>query len=58
MKRRDVVRELEKLGYTFIREGDEHSIYGKPGKRLEQVPRHREIDERTGKEILKRARRT
>lgn len=56
MKRRDIIRELERLGYRWIREGDEHSIYGKPGKRNEQVPRHREVNERTGQKILERAR--
>jgi len=56
MKRRDVIRDLERRGYKMVREGSEHTIYYKLGKRPEQVPRGNELNEWTAKEILKRAR--
>lgn len=57
MKRRDIIKVLEAEGYKLLREGSEHTAYYKPGKPIEMVPRHREINENTAKEILKRARR-
>ena len=44
MKRRDLIRHLEKNGCPLKREGVSHSIHWNPatGKR-EPVPRHREI---------------
>ncbi|MCL1999581.1 MAG: type II toxin-antitoxin system HicA family toxin [Turicibacter sp.] len=54
MKRKDLVKKLEKHGYKLDRIGD-HSIYEKPGNRPVQVPNHREINEYTAKQILKNA---
>ena len=54
MKRRDLIKKLEEAGYSLDREG-EHSIYEKPGARPVQVPKHRELNERTAKQILKDA---
>lgn len=51
MKRRDLIRILEKNGFVLIREGD-HSIYKAPNKRAVQVPRHRDINEITAIKIL------
>lgn len=44
MKRRDLVRYLERNGCTLRREGSDHSIYWNPetGQRI-AVPRHTEI---------------
>lgn len=56
MKRRDIIKVLEQNGYQLLREGAEHTVYYKPGKPPEMVPRHREVNENTAKEILKRAR--
>ena len=55
MKRRDVIKELERLGYKKIRDDGSHTIYHKPGKPLESVPRHNELNDLTAKAILKRA---
>jgi len=54
MKRKDLIKKLEAKGYEFAREGKRHTIY-KKGNKEEQVPRHREINEQTAGEILKRA---
>jgi len=54
MKRRDLVKRLEACGYTMIRDHDKHSVFAKPGKRIEVVPHGREINEYTAKDILKR----
>jgi len=56
LKRGDLIAELERLGYKILREGSEHTVYYKPGKRQEQVPRHTEINEETAKAILRRVR--
>lgn len=55
MKRRDLIKKLETNGYIIVREGNEHTIYKAPNKRAVQVPRHREINENTAKQILKDA---
>ncbi|MCL2680202.1 MAG: type II toxin-antitoxin system HicA family toxin [Coriobacteriia bacterium] len=53
MKRRDLVRLLERNGWTFERHGSKHDIYQK-GNDLESVPRHRDISEGLAKRIIKR----
>ena len=54
MKRRDLISQLEKSGCYLIRRGGKHDIYHNPktGK-TEPVPRHREINERLAKKIIK-----
>lgn len=53
MKTRDLIKKLEKAGFTFDRHGTRHDVY-KRGKDTEEVPRHRETNEITAKEILRR----
>lgn len=53
MKRKDLIKLLEKNGWTLERHGGSHNIYTKDG-RNETIPRHREIGERLAKEIIKR----
>lgn len=55
MKRRDLIKKLEAVGYKLDRDDGNHSIYEKNGARPVQVPRHREINEFTAKAILKAA---
>ncbi len=55
MKRRDVLKLLEDAGYRVIRDDGDHTNLQKPGSRVIQVPRHREINEITAKHILKDA---
>ena len=54
MKVRLLIKMLRQAGYRRIRVGD-HMIFEKPGARSVQVPNHREINERTAKQILKDA---
>lgn len=53
MKRRELIKMLEKNGWTLKREGAEHTIYTKDGK-LEIIPRHREINEKLANSIIKK----
>lgn len=54
MKRTDLVRELEKIGCVFIRHGANHDWYQNPRTKASQpIPRHREINERLAKHIIK-----
>lgn len=53
MKRRDLIKLLEKNGWTFKREGTDHTVYERNGK-IEMVPRHREINENLAKGIIKK----
>ena len=54
MKRRDLIKKLEAVGYRLDRTGD-HAIYEKKGGKPVQVPNHTEINENTAREILKAA---
>jgi len=54
MKRRDLVRHLEKNGCEFLREGGQHTVYvNRPEKKVTTIPRHREIDENLSKKICR-----
>lgn len=53
MKRNDLVKKLEDGGFIFERHGGSHDIYIK-GNVKETIPRHKEINERLAKAILKR----
>jgi len=55
MKRRDLIRRVETMGYRFLREGGNHTVYRNADKtRLVFIPRHKEISEGTAHSILKR----
>ncbi len=53
MKQRDLVKKLEDSGFVFERHGSNHDIYTR-GEEKEEVPRHKDIDERLAKAIIKR----
>lgn len=53
MKQRDIIRKLEAAGFEFARHGGNHDIY-KRGDDEEKIPRHREINERLAKAILRK----
>ena len=53
MKQRDLIKMLEKAGFQFKEHGGNHDTY-KRGSDTEQVPRHREINEITAKQIIKK----
>ena len=46
MKRRDLLRYLERHGCTLLREGGNHSVYVNRAKgKSSTIPRHREIND-------------
>lgn len=57
MKRKDLVRAIEKMGCLLVRHGGNHDWYQNPRTGMCQpVPRHREINERLAQSILKKLR--
>jgi predicted RNA binding protein YcfA (HicA-like mRNA interferase family) len=54
VKRRDLVRYLEKEGFHLVREGSNHSIYSN-GLKVIPVKRHKQLDRITANEICKQA---
>lgn len=54
MKRRDLIRHIEKNGCEFLREGGKHTVYvNRKEKKVSTIPRHREIDEYLARRICK-----
>ncbi|MDY5987246.1 MAG: type II toxin-antitoxin system HicA family toxin [Lachnoclostridium sp.] len=53
MKRRELIKKLESVGFVFKEHGGNHDTY-KRGSDIEQVARHTEINEITAKRILKK----
>jgi mRNA interferase HicA len=54
MKRADLIRRIERLGFVLIRHGGKHDWYQNPVTKVSQpIPRHREITESLAKYILK-----
>jgi mRNA interferase HicA len=52
MKRKDLIKHLEKNGYLFRREGSNHTVYkNMKNGIMTSVPRHREIKESLVKKI-------
>ena len=54
MKTKDLKDRLKKLGWRLKREGGNHEIWTN-GEIDEQIPRHRETNERLAKKIIKTA---
>jgi mRNA interferase HicA len=53
LKQRDLIKKLEEAGFIFERHGGNHDIY-KRGSDIEQVPRHKEINEQLARMILRK----
>lgn len=53
MKRKDLIKILEKNGWYLKRNGGNHDIYTN-GMKSEPIPRHPEINERLAKSIIKK----
>jgi mRNA interferase HicA len=53
VNRRILIKKLEAAGFVFYEHGGSHDKY-KRGKDIEIIPRHRDINERTAKNILKK----
>ena len=54
VSRRDLIRYLERHGFVLVREGGNHSIWGKGALKL-PVKRHRVFDRITANELCKQA---
>lgn len=53
MKRKDLIKLLERNGWQLLREGSNHTVFTN-GKKVEAIPRHNEIAEMLAKAIIKR----
>ncbi|MCH8287231.1 type II toxin-antitoxin system HicA family toxin [candidate division KSB1 bacterium] len=54
MKRRDLIKKIEKKGCVFLRHGGKHDWYQNSETKISQpIPRHREINDFLAKHILK-----
>lgn len=54
MKRKDLIRHIEKNGGIFLREGGRHTVFiNKAAKKCSTVPRHSEINDFLAKKICK-----
>lgn len=53
MKRRDLIKKLEAVGFSFKEHGGNHDTYIR-GTDIEQISRHKEINEITAKSILRK----
>lgn len=52
MKRRDLVRHLERHGCEKLRQGGNHTVYvNRARRKTSAVPRHREINEFLARKI-------
>ena len=55
MKRRDLIREIEKEGCVFVRHGGNHDWYQNPVTKVSQpIPRHNEIKEYLARFIIRK----
>lgn len=54
MKRNDLLKKLSESGCVMIRHGGNHDWYQNPKTKVSQpVPRHREINEKLAKHIIR-----
>lgn len=53
MKRRILIKLLEKNGWYLLRNGSNHDIYT-DGENFEPIPRHPDIKENLANQIIKR----
>lgn len=54
MKKRDIEKQLSKLGWWFERHGGNHDVWTN-GNIHEALPRHSEVNEMLSKKILRKA---
>lgn len=53
MKQRDLVKKLKNAGFYLVRHGGDHDVYQR-GNDEEVIPRHKEVNERLAKAILRK----
>jgi mRNA interferase HicA len=54
VKKAELEKRLREYGWWLDRQGSRHEVWSN-GRLTEPVPRHREIDERTARSILRKA---
>ena len=53
VKQRILIKKLKKAGFVFGRHGGNHDVYVR-GNETEEVPRHKEVNERLARDIIKK----
>lgn len=53
MKQRELIKKLTNAGFTFQRHGGNHDVYVRD-EDTEEIPRHKEINEKLAKAILRK----
>lgn len=53
MQQRDLIKKLEDAGFSFERHGGNHDIYRR-GSDIEKIPRHKEVNEKLARMILRK----
>ena len=53
MKRRELIKKLQKAGFVLERNGSNHDIYSR-GQDKEVIPRHSDINEKLARAILRK----
>jgi len=53
MKQRDLVKKLQSIGFKFERHGGNHDVYRRD-EDIEEIPRHKEVNERLARAILRK----
>lgn len=54
MKRKELIRHLEKQGCLWLREGGSHTVYFNPeNKKTSTVPRHNEVNDFLSRKICR-----
>ena len=53
MKNKELIKKLERAGFKFKEHGGKHDKYVR-GNDVEVIPRHKEINERLARAILKK----
>lgn len=52
MKQRDIVKRLQKKTFRLLRHGRSHDLYINDNGDIEEIPRHKEVNEKLAKHIL------
>ena len=54
MKRRDLIKHLERRGCEFLREGGNHTIYvNRATQKAAAIPRHKELNDYVARKICR-----
>lgn len=53
LKKRDLEKRLQENDWMFLRHGGNHDVWT-DGNRIEPIPRHKEINERLAKAIIRK----